>query len=219
MTRPLARARTGLCWIFCLAALGCARSPFSPPPRPIPPPAEAIPAPAAPELAIPSPPEKVGPAWFRIGGRVVYQEELDDWIRDELFEREFADNPATERWSYRAEAAERMIDRLVLEQEAKRRGVSTERVLQKEIDSLGPVTAAELLQFFEQNRERWPAEMPFEEAAPDIRAYIEGQRPRQARENLRRRLRVRFLSNPPAAHRPNSNDARQAGDMRDTPKP
>ena len=128
---------------------------------------------------------------------MVHETELDTWIRDDLFRRELSDANGTEQWSYRAEAAERMIDQMILEDEARRRGTKPGAVLQSEIYRLGPVTATELLRFFEDNRERWPAGMSFEDAAPDVRAYLEGQRPRKARESMRRRARVRFLAKPP----------------------
>ena len=195
----------GLVGVFSALALGCVNSPVPKPSRPAPP-AVAVPAPA------PTPPEIVdpttqGPVWFRIGDRVVREEELDDWIRDELFRREVSEADRVERWSFRAEAAERVIDELVIAREARRRGIAPEAVLAAEIEALGPVTAAELLRFFEENRDRWPAEMAFEDAAPDIRAYLEGQRPRQARERLRRRARVRFISRPPGGSNPNRSNA------------
>ena len=156
--------------------------------------AGAVQGPVTPE--VPEAPED-GPIWFRIGDRVVRESELDSWIRDDLFRRELSEADRRERWSYRAEAAERMIDAMILEREARRRGIRPDQVMEAEIEALGPVTADELVQFFEANRERWPAEMSFEDAAPDVRGYLEGQRPRQARENLRRRARVRFLALPP----------------------
>lgn len=191
MCRPLALGLVGF-----LLALGCVHKPSEKKPPADPPPRVVVfPAPLPPPT--PPPVETLGPVWFRIGDRVVHESELDAWIRDDLFRRELSEADRRERWSYRAEAAERMIDTLILEDEARRRGMPPEAVLAAEIDSLGPVTAAELLQFFEENRERWPAEMAFEDAAPDVRAYLEGQRPRQARENLRRRARVRFMAKPP----------------------
>ncbi len=203
MRPPLVSGLIGLCG---LVLLGCGHNPFA---APAPPPQRPPPVVRAPQPA-PTPPAPVpatGPAWFRIGDRVVRQDELDEWIREDLFSRELADADASERWGYRAEAAERMIDELILQEEARRRGIEAEQVVEAEIAALGPVTAAELLEFFEHNRDRWPPEMGFEDAAPDIRAYLERQRPRQARENLRRRARVRFLQQPPGGVSPANNGA------------
>lgn len=192
----------GLVVLFGALALGCAHNPFSAPTPPSERPPAVIAAPQPDLIPAPPPiPVTEGVAWFRIGDRVVRESELDAWIREDLFDRELAEADPAARWGYRAEAAERMIDELILREEARRRGIEPERVLSAEIAALGPVTAAELLDFFEENRERWPAEMIFEDAAPDIRAYLEGQRPRQARENLRRRARVRFLQRPPGGSR------------------
>ncbi len=193
MCRPLA---LGLVGTLLALALGCVHKPYAKPPPPEPPP-RVIVAPTPAPVPVPSPEDKVGPAWFRIGDRVVHESELDRWIRDDLFRRALLENDRSEQWSYRAEAAERMIDTLILEEEARRRGIAPDQVLALEIERMGPVTATELLEFFEENRERWPADMTFEDAAPDVRAYLEGQRPRQARENLRRRSQVRFLAKPP----------------------
>lgn len=199
MCRSLA---LGLAGSLLALALGCAKQRDPPPSPPAPPPPRVVVFPTPPPGPTPPPPEipeapESGPAWFRIGDRVVREAELDSWIRDDLFRRELSEADRRERWSYRAEAAERMIDQLILEDEARRRGIRPDQVMEAEIEALGPVTADELVQFFEANRERWPAEMSFEDAAPDVRAYLEGQRPRQARENLRRRARVRFLARPP----------------------
>jgi hypothetical protein len=193
MCRPLA---LGLVGIVLALGLGCVQKPYAKPPPSVPPP-RVIVAPTPPPDATPPPADELGPVWFRIGDRVVHETELDTWIRDDLFRRALLESDGRDRWSYRAEAAERMIDTLILEDEARRRGTKPEAVLAAEVEVLGPVTATELLRFFEENRERWPAEERFEDAAPDVRAYLEGQRPRQARENLRRRARVRFLAKPP----------------------
>ncbi len=92
-----------------------------------------------------------------------------------------------------------MVDELVVAAEARRRNIAPEEVLAAEIEALGPVTATELLALFDEHRERWPAEVSFEEVVPDLQAYLESQRPRQARENLRKRSGVRFLARPPRA--------------------
>lgn len=158
----------------------------------------AAPAPAEPAVA-PTPRPAPGPAWFQIGDRVVHQRELDAWIRADLFKRELGETSAAERWTYRRSAADRMIDELVIEQESHRLGIPPEKVLEAEIEALGPVTASELLQFFESNRDHWAPDVTLEDVTPDIQAYLEGQRPRRARENLRRRSKVRLITRPPRA--------------------
>ena len=195
----LARRRIHPTWLIVIALTlsSCAggsgprwpwtKAPAPPTAAPSPPPAPVAPTPPA------------GPAWFQIGDQVIHERQLDAWIRDDLFRRELGEASPAERWSYRRSAADRMIDELVIARESRRRGIPPEQVLQTEIDALGPVTASEMLAFFEANRDRWGPEVTLEEVTPDIRAYLEGQRPRRARERLRQRARVRMISRPPRA--------------------
>jgi predicted DsbA family dithiol-disulfide isomerase len=205
MSRPLTRRRSLAAFLSAAALFSghaCARRPTPRPPPSAPAPAPpATTPPAAPgPTPVPAPsPAEEGPVWFQVGGRVVRQGELDAWIREDLFQRELGGISPGERWSYRRDAADRMVDELVVAAEARRRGIPPEQVLANEIEALGPVTAAELLAFFDEHRERWPAEVSFEDVAPDLQAYLESQRPRQARENLRRRAGVRFVARPPRA--------------------
>jgi len=188
-------AGSALLALVALAALSCARLekvhwPWTEDPSP--------PA-AAPPRAAPPPRPAPGPAWFQLDGRIVHQRELDAWIRADLFNRELGRASVAERWAYRRSAADRMIDELVIERESRRRGISPEEVLKAEVEALGPVTASELLEFFDANRDRWPSDVTVEDVTPDIQAYLEGQRPRRARENLRRRARVQLIARPPRA--------------------
>ena len=74
-----------------------------------------------------------------VGSQPVTQQELDGWIKDQLFEREVADKNPAAQYEIRSNALDSFIDERVLEAEAERRGVSADSVLAQAVQALGPV--------------------------------------------------------------------------------
>ncbi len=137
------------------------------------------------------------PVWLEVDGRPVTQAALDDWIRDDLFEREIGSSSPAERYQLRRDAATRMIEALVIAQEAERRGLSPEALIEAELAARGPVTRADVEAFYQENRERIREGVTLDEAEPDIRRFLERRRPREVREALVAQADVRIVAQPP----------------------
>ena len=77
-----------------------------------------------------------------------------------------------------------MEDKLLAAEAAKRK-VTPEQLLQTEVETNVPVpTQEELKQFFDDNRFRIPPEVTYEQAEPQLREYLIGQRIQERREQF-----------------------------------
>jgi predicted DsbA family dithiol-disulfide isomerase len=133
----------------------------------------------------------------RIDERPLTQGELDNWIRDRLFERELGSKSEAERYEYRAEALDEMIGELVLEREASRLGLSKEEMLDRAVESLGPVGEEEVSEFFEKHRDRFRPGDTLERRGEQIRRFLEHERGQKALDVLRATADIGIELEPP----------------------
>lgn len=126
-------------------------------------------APGAQELA----PDDRGPVIARVGGEDVHQGDLDDWLRDDLFEQATAGKDAAALYELRSDALDRMIASQLLEAETERQGVEIDELHTRTIES-ATVSDEEVDAFFQTNQERMEGQ-PFETMAPRIRQYLESR--------------------------------------------
>jgi protein-disulfide isomerase len=127
-----------------------------------PPPTEAAPAAAAPTAAV-------------VDGTPIGLDELDAWIKDELFRQQTRGGDPSRIYTVRREALERMIETRALEAEAARRGLDVDTLVAQELEARGPVSDVEVVTFFKENRSRLGS-TSYEELAPRIRQHLEQQR-------------------------------------------
>lgn len=132
-----------------------------------------------------------------VDGRTVTHAELDGWIKDKLFEREITSKAPAEQYERRSVALAALVDGLVLEAEAERRGITTDELIEQELASGDPVTDQEVRAFFEMNRGRLQAGATLEDFAPRIREHLEAQRRDRAVATLREAAEVRVVLEPP----------------------
>ncbi len=131
-----------------------------------------------------------------IDDQPITQGELDAWIKEELFREQTEDSAAAELYELRARSLEGLIDRRILEAEAKRRGVTTEDVLRAERDALGAITDDQVTAFYEQNKQRMGGSTR-DQVADRIRGFLDEQRGSQVSAALRKRAKVTLLLEPP----------------------
>lgn len=124
----------------------------------------------------------------RVAGAPITAGDLDAWIRDDLFAREFADKGRAEVFEIRSDALERMIDERLLEAEAKQRGVGVEQVLAQQLTNLAEIQDADVRSFYEENKSRMGS-ATFEQIAPRIRRFLEEREAGEARQEFVRSLR------------------------------
>jgi protein-disulfide isomerase len=114
-----------------------------------------------------------------IGGKPVTMNELDTWIKDDLFKRELADKSPSETFDVRSEALDRMLAERLVTAEAKRRGITVEVLMKQESAKAPPVTNDEISAFYEQKKALLGGRT-LEEMAPKISAHLEQQKKQEA---------------------------------------
>jgi protein-disulfide isomerase len=129
-----------------------------------------------------------------MNGIVITTAELDAWIKETLF-RSQTGTPA-ELYELRERGLEALLQERVIELEASRRGVSPERLIELEMDALGPVGDEEIAAFYEENRAAL-GDDTLEQARDRIRDYLLAQREGEARRGLREQATVTIRLQPP----------------------
>ncbi|MCA9509497.1 MAG: thioredoxin domain-containing protein [Myxococcota bacterium] len=128
--------------------------------------------------------EAASPVVAVVNEREVTLAELDERIAAQLFDA-------------RSEALDEWVRDLVVETEAKKRGVTKEELLESEVASLGAVDDAEVAAFFEENKERMRPGETLENVGPRIRAYLEQGKRAEAVEALIAAANVTMKLEPP----------------------
>ncbi len=123
-----------------------------------------------------------------VDGRGITLEELDDWIRQRLFEEE-TEGDEGRLYELRKQNLEELTFQRALANEARRRGLSPQELIEAEVDALGPVTDQEVEDFYAENEDRL-VNQSLDELRPRIREFLEQQRRRQALDAIRDRADV-----------------------------
>ena len=129
-----------------------------------------------------------------LNGVVITTAELDTWIKESIF-RSQTGTPA-ELYKLRERGLEALLQERAIELEASRRGVSPERLIELEVDALGPVDDEEIAAFYEENRASL-GDDTLEQARDRIRSFLAGQREGKAQRGLRERAEVTIRFEPP----------------------
>ena len=124
-----------------------------------------------------------------VGSDTITQGELDAWIKDELWRSQTDDGNATKVFSLRQRGLDRMIDQRLIDAEAKKRGVSSDQLLDDEAAKRVEVSDADVKAFFDQHGERW-GDRKFESEAAGIRSYLERQKGNEAAQAYVAELRL-----------------------------
>ncbi len=123
-----------------------------------------------------------------MGGKPVTSGELDEWMREDLFQREVASKGKTELFELRSDALERMLDERLLRAEAEQQKLSVDDLVAKQASSSDAVTEDAVKAFYEQNKARMGSST-LEQIAPRIRSFLEQQQAGKARETFVTALR------------------------------
>ncbi len=130
-----------------------------------------------------------------VDGGVITVAELDEWIRNDLFQAQ-ARGGASKLYPLRSSALEKVLEKRILEAAAKRRGISSDELLRLEIEALGPVSDEEIAAFHAKNESRF-GESTLEQLSPQIRRFLQGQRTTKAKTGLREKAKVTIHLEPP----------------------
>jgi len=141
-----------------------------------------------------TPPEAPPEVAAEIDGQPITVAELDERIKDELFQSRASD--AAKLYALRSDMLEEMIRERLLEAEAKRRGVPAEGLVELELQEMGPVPEEEIVAFYDQNFAK-QGERKLEDIHDQIRRYLESRRAAEIPRRLRERADVAVLLEAP----------------------
>ncbi|MDH5307677.1 MAG: thioredoxin domain-containing protein [Myxococcales bacterium] len=136
------------------------------------------------------------PIVARVDGTAIRLQELDEFIKDELFAQQTRGGDPSRTHQIRSDALDRLIEQRAVEAAAARRGVDPEALVREEVEALGPVTNEEVMAFFAENRDRIGAPK-LEDVAPRIRQHLEQERTHQAIVAIASRASVALELEPP----------------------
>lgn len=123
-----------------------------------------------------------------IGGKPVSARELDEWIREDLYQREVANKGKTELFELRNDALQRMIDEKLLAAEAERQKLQVDELLAREAKPSGEISDEAVSAFYEQNKARMGG-ATIEQIGPRIRRFLAERESNDAREQYLSSLR------------------------------
>jgi protein-disulfide isomerase len=122
-----------------------------------------------------------------VSGEPITLDQLDLWIKDDLYQKTVGSKNPSALYEFRADALDRMIDERLLEAEAQKRGVDTNALLMQENPQTAP-TDEEVQAFFDENKARL-GDATLEQIAPQIRRYLMQQAAQQAHDQFIDKLR------------------------------
>ncbi|MBW2287376.1 MAG: DsbA family protein [Deltaproteobacteria bacterium] len=108
----------------------------------------------------------------RFGDETISVEELDAWIRDDLFDGAW--DTESELFELRTKALERMATETILGRTAAARNLSIEDYLLAEVAAQGEISDEEVAAFYDERK--GDMQEPFEALVPRIRTYLKMKR-------------------------------------------
>ncbi len=134
-----------------------------------------------------------------VDGTAVRRNQLDPSVDERLVQ--LRRQRQQEEYDVLRQALDDMINKQLLEKEAKARGVTADAVIKADVEEkLTRVSAAEVASFYEENKGRMGGR-PKEQALPEIEHYLNNQRRTDQRQRfeaeLRRKSKVSFKLEPP----------------------
>jgi len=157
-----------------------------------------------------------GPVVASVGDRNITQDELDRWIKDAWFAEQTRGADPAKLFELRSGGLEVLVGEIALEEEAARRGVSSDELLTQEVAALGPVTDEEIDEFYEENKARLPDEKGLDELRPQIRRFLEEERPTRAMTAVLESTEVQLRLPQPRVTIPDGGHARGPDEARIT---
>jgi protein-disulfide isomerase len=134
------------------------------------------------------------------GGTIITLAELDEAIRQNLFEDATDQGDPATLYELRSTALDSIIDERLLEAEAEKRGTTVEALLEDEAEKAGPVEFAEIREFYERVKDRLEG-VAFDDVADQIRTRLEQQRSVASRaaliDSLREATEITLALEPP----------------------
>lgn len=125
----------------------------------------------------------------RFAGRDVTVGDVDEWIREKLFENATGNRNPSRLYEVRKRALEQMAVEQAMETAVAQTGKDRDTLLREELDKRAAVSDEEVKAFYEQNKDRY-AGRDFAQLQPSIRRQLEQQARQKAVEEYLTSLRA-----------------------------
>ncbi len=117
-----------------------------------------------------------------VAGQTIYDDDLLPFIQAQVFQLRL------QEYDIRSKALENLVNQKLLEAEAKKKGIPTEKVLEQEVDAKVPEpTEAELKALYIVQKQQLGK--PFDEIKPQLLQLLKKSKIQEAREDYYKRLR------------------------------
>ena len=147
----------------------------------------------------PSPPNVAAsndPVIGVVNGKEITLSELDEWIRNDLFEKQSSGAPS-KLYELRSQSLEQMIDQSLIAAAAAEGGLSESDFIQAEVAALGPIADETISDFYEKHKLRLESRGDLVKVTPQIRQFLESEQPKQVTAKLREAAAVKINLDPP----------------------
>jgi len=131
-----------------------------------------------------------------VNDQPVTLEELDDFIKDDLFSQQTGGGDPSRTYQVRRDALEKLVQQRAVDDLASQRGVDVDALVQSEAEAIGPITNTDVVTFYRENHARLRG-ATLEQVAPAIRQHLEQQRAMAARQAIRQRTPIDISLEPP----------------------
>src|SRR6266568_6314814 len=117
-----------------------------------------------------------------VGGQPIYDDDLVPFVQAQVFQLRL------QEYDVKSKALENLVNQMLLEAEAKKKGIPTEKVLEQEVDAKVPEpTEAELQALYIVQKQQLGK--PFDELRPQLQQLLKKSKIQEAREDYYKRLR------------------------------
>jgi protein-disulfide isomerase len=130
-----------------------------------------------------------------IDGRTITVGELDDFVKEELFNEATSERNPASLYEVRSRTLTGMIDELIIEKAAAAANVSSEDYLRQQVEAGGEVPEQEISAFFDEHIDQMGG-LPLDEMRDRISTYLMGQRAETIVSNLRDQAAAVILLEP-----------------------
>jgi protein-disulfide isomerase len=123
------------------------------------------------------------PVAARVGKEVITVSELDAEIKEDLWKHETGDGNPARLYEVRSAAAKNLVAKRAIEQEAKKRGLTPEAMIEADSQALPPISDEEIKKFYDENAGRLPG-TTLESISPRIRSHLEQEAKRKMVDSI-----------------------------------
>jgi protein-disulfide isomerase len=129
----------------------------------------------------------------RVGESTISRDAVDQRIMKDLFDEQFPNDRSAALNSARTETLGQLIDETLVERAASQAGMTAAAWLEQQTEALPPITDAEVVGLFEENKKSFGPDATLEALTPQIRAYLERRRQMKVLDRLRADADVEIL--------------------------